>query len=798
MRRVIAFVPLVLSVALAQSEPDPGHSRHGGEFDEGPRQAASPMPGMSDAVHVPVAGLDAESQRLFDQAVTQQHGFWYFEAERSFREVARRHPECAMAFWGMAMANVEAPERAAGFAAEAVRRRAGADHRSQLWIDAYARFYGIDDARRDVLVNADAEAFAAQKKELAAAAKGRDEAARQAAQRRLIDDLGAIVGEFPDDLEAKAFLALEIWLAYDWGGGIPIVSHAAVDALLDAVFARQPMHPAHHYRIHLWDQKDAKRALASAALVGAAAPGIAHQWHMAGHIYDKLHHHREAAWQQLASACVDHTQMQRDHVMPFLIHNYGHNQEWLARSFSWIGQPFDALAIAQNLAAEPRHPRWNDPEQDDSIAGYARARLVQICEDHDLYEVALELVRDGVLPAGCGVHGDTARLLLQGRALYRLHRDAEAEPVLAELRALLARVRADRANAIDTAEAKALATPASRGKVLEAIAEAGRKPTDDVHRVLDALRELDGEKLLAQGDAKGAVAVFETLPDLPKTLFADALVAAGEPQRAIDLLEPEVRERPNRLPTAGRLFAAYQKADEASGTRAHLDAIRELMLEMPSVDDLVVHVTPFVRRIGVGADIRRPQVGSRAPFTIDFDAATYGQRPELATLGQPLWQPWLAADFDLPATDGARRSLHGQRGKPTLVVFYLGFGCLHCVQQLEALAPRAAAFAAAGIDLLAVGNQSLAAAQEGVAALGAERPPFALLADPELTAFRAFRCYDDFEQLPLHGTFLIDGDGRVRWQDVGAEPFLQLDWLLAESRRLLALPASGANGTAGH
>jgi hypothetical protein len=46
--------------------------------------------------------------------------------------------------------------------------------------------------------------------------------------------------------------------------------------------------------------------------------------------------------------------------------------------------------------------------------------------------------------------------------------------------------------------------------------------------------------------------------------------------------------------------------------------------------------------------------------------------------------------------------------------------------------------------------------------------------------------------MPLHGTFLVDADGAVRWQDVSFEPFTQIDWLLQEARRLLALPAQAA------
>ena len=57
--------------------------------------------------------------------------------------------------------------------------------------------------------------------------------------------------------------------------------------------------------------------------------------------------------------------------------------------------------------------------------------------------------------------------------------------------------------------------------------------------------------------------------------------------------------------------------------------------------------------------------------------------------------------------------------------------------------------------------------------------------------FRRYRAYDDFEDMPLHGTFLVDGSGRVRWQDVSYEPFMDWEFLLEEAQRLLALPVPG-------
>lgn len=784
---VRALPLLFAAVALAQDPPaDPfGHSRHGGEFDEGPRRAAYRMAGMCDQVHFPVAGLGQEAQAFFDQGVCQQHGFWYFEAERSFRQVAMLQPECAMAYWGMAMANVENRERAAGFTAQAVQRAANLPERERLWIDALAVLYQIDDAAKAELQSGDPKR-SKEAKDKIVAKKERDE---KKLHREFLRGLEAVVAACPDDIEAKAFLAIQSWRNTDHG--IDISSHGAVDALLDQVFAKAPRHPAHHYRIHLWDREKAERALASAAKNGDAAVGIAHQWHMAGHIYAKLDRHAEAAWQQEASGRVDHAHMMRDRVMPFLIHNYGHNQEWLARSLSYLGRGHEALAIAKNLAELPRHPKWNQVDVGDDIAGYARSRLVQVCEDLELWAEAVALCRDGHLERSDSVKAEVQRLGLLGRALFRLGRADEGERVLADAELLLQKARGERAAAIDRAEGESFAKKEDGAKALEAMAAAGREPTDSVRSVLDLQRELRGEQLLAKGDAKAALAEFAVVGDLPKTLLADAHVAAGEADKAIEILQKEVKEHPHRVATTARLLLAYAAANKAE----HEARAKERMADLARLvggSEAELASAPLLRRVTIAADVRATAkvVDWREPKTFGSD---FGPRPPLASLGPSLWSPVRNPGLVLPCADGGSRAVSPSGGKPTLVVFYLGFGCLHCVQQLEALSPKAADFAAAGIDVLAVGNETLAKTQDNLAALGSKKFAFPLLADPDLVAFQAWQCFDDFERMPLHGTFLLDGDGKVRWQDISFEPFTKIEWLLTESKRLLALPAQAAS-----
>src|SRR5262245_46338600 len=85
---LLGAIPLLCRAdeSPAQAGPD-GHSLHGEAFNEGPRQKAYLMEGMP-RLHFPVTTEKPEAQQFFTQGIGQLHGFWFFEAERSFRQVA--------------------------------------------------------------------------------------------------------------------------------------------------------------------------------------------------------------------------------------------------------------------------------------------------------------------------------------------------------------------------------------------------------------------------------------------------------------------------------------------------------------------------------------------------------------------------------------------------------------------------------------------------------------------------------------------------------------------------------------
>src|SRR5262245_59518630 len=94
-----------------EANPLAGHSLHGEIFNEGPRQHAYLIGGCGN-IRFPITTKTPLAQQFFNQGIGQLHGFWWFEAERSFRQVAYLEPTCAMAYWGMALANLEQPKRA--------------------------------------------------------------------------------------------------------------------------------------------------------------------------------------------------------------------------------------------------------------------------------------------------------------------------------------------------------------------------------------------------------------------------------------------------------------------------------------------------------------------------------------------------------------------------------------------------------------------------------------------------------------------------------------------------------------
>jgi peroxiredoxin len=74
--------------------------------------------------------------------------------------------------------------------------------------------------------------------------------------------------------------------------------------------------------------------------------------------------------------------------------------------------------------------------------------------------------------------------------------------------------------------------------------------------------------------------------------------------------------------------------------------------------------------------------------------------------------------------------------------------------------------------------------QENAASVKVGELPFRLLSDVRFDNARRFKSFDDFEDMPLHSTILIDRRGRVHWARTGGDPFTDFEFLLKEIKQL--------------
>ena len=705
------------------SSPTFGHSMQGEAFDDGPRRRTGLLPGRA-RIQFPVTSKHRGVQPLVEQGIGQIHAYAYYEAERSFREAARLDPECAIAYWGMALANTNNRSRAATFLAKAVEKKTHASEREQWHVDALAARWsneGNDDQKR----------------------------------AKSLEILEKLVAKYPFDLEAKAFLGHErLQMHYRQPGrGNPqerisaIRAAKDVDKIFQEILESDPAHPVHHYRIHLWDFDIARQyALDSAANCGLAEPGIAHMWHMCGHTYSGLQRYADAAWYQEASSRADHAHQLRARLLPDQIHNYAHNQQWLVETLVYTGRAADACAVARNLVQNPRHPAVNRLGGGGS-AEMGRMRLLMALHAFELWPQAIQALREGSLDDGAIPRLKIERLRIAAVAAIETGDHAAAAIHRAELETL-ARAEGDAAQGFDR---NTLQAAISEAKIRAALRDANLA---EAHAELDR-GTLHDPLLRARLELRAA------RPDKAAS-FANNAVAAA-PQQVVPLAT-----QLEALSAIGNIPAARECAAKLRTLAGNAD------LDTPPL----TRVAAIHTALGAPRDWRKP-----APLPADA-----GPRPPLASLGPLLWTPPQAPTASAVTETGRKISLNQvpAGSKANLVVFYLGAACQRCRKQLDTFAPIHEQFQRNGINLVAVSTDERQVL--GEAKLPDGKPyPFPLLADPSGKAFKALGAWDDFEDMALHGAFLVDSKGKLLWWDTGARPFEDAKFLLDEARRLLAL-----------
>ena len=774
---LLAFTCLVFGDDPA--EPAAGHSSHGEAFNEGPRQKAYLMDGMPD-IEFPITTRNSEAQNFFNQGIGQLHGFWYFEAERSFRQVAMLDTNCAMAYWGMAMANVSNEKRARAFIEKAVTRTNGLGRREFLYVQSLAKFYGKDKE------------------------KDKTDTPRSPSDdrhRQYVKSLEQIIEEFPGDLEAKTFLAFKIW---DNNGRLKISSHTAADALARQVLAEKPMHPVHHALIHLWNNEADRRALDAAAKCGAGSPGIAHMWHMPGHTYSALHRYADAAWQQEASARVDHAYMIRNRVLPDQIHNYAHNNDWLVKNLGYLGRVRDAVDLAKNLVELPRHPKYNVltrfavsealtnsiypgasttndiPRPRESSARYGRTRLCELFVRWELWDEVIALAQTEYLEPTEFPEEQARRAKALGLAYYH---KGDVSHGLRQINAIEEAIKAQkelRQTEMEEAENKARKDKKTDEQIKKAMTDALDAHTSRVKSMLSSLGELKLYHSLAEEDKDAVREQLEDIKDsIPKERLAQVYLRIGDEERALKRAREALDGSSNQVQVLANYVDLLARCGKDEDARKHFQVLRtnaaHADLDMP----IFKRIAPLAESLDLASDWRIPYKRAK----------DIGDRPSLDKLGPFRWRPSQALEWTLRDAENRKVSLRDYRGTPVVMIFYLGYGCVHCLEQLNLFAPLSAEYDAAGIKIVAISADTI----EGLAKTFDKSKdgrgfPFKVVSNEKLDVFKSYRAYDDFEKTPLHGTFLVDGDGLVRWQDISYEPFTEPRFLLGEAKRLLKLP----------
>lgn len=704
-----------------------GHSLHGEAFDEGPRQAAKILEGMGH-IRLATSTKSAECQAFVNQGVAQLHTFYYFEAERSFRTAAKIDPQCAMAYWGMAMANENNEKRARAFLDKA--RPLAKTPREKAYIAAADSYFQAGRSPKD----------------------------RRAAK---VTALEKIVLDYPDDVEAKAFFAWS--LAKLRMSGDPLPSKLAVDAIIAQVLSEAPNHPgAHHYRIHLWDDGDPKQALASSKAYGDAAPGIAHAWHMPGHIYNGLSRWEEAVYQQEASARVDHRRMKEDLVMPCEIFNYAHNQQYLIANLCHLGGVEEAIAFSRNLIEQPRDPVRNAPTDTRSAQSLGRRCLLKSYLRFEMWD---ELLNDPALDWSNEPEERVWKHYGRGMALLHLGKTAEAKSEADKLEAAIAEI-----NKPKTKSGDAVVKPADSAPKIDA---------RDLAR-----RELRGRVLIAEGNlldgfalmddaGTGAKTYDEDLSAYPRH-FSESLGFAHLAAKNWGLAEANFQKTLERSKSSLSALAGHAEALDHLGDSKKRDA------GIAAFRQALVHADPdfpFIRRY-------RPQFHLENEETSDLPAESVvdGRRP-LESLGPKLWTPNAMPRLSLKDSSGRSIIRSDLPAGNLVLVFYLGGDCPACVEQLIAFAKEQPAFEKLNAHIVAISGDSPERIHAFLNGAGKDIR-FPVLSDAGHETAKRYRAYDDFEEFPIHGVVFIDANNKVRWLNAGVAPFKDLAFLKGEIERV--------------
>ena len=214
-----------------------------------------------------------EAQKLFDRGMLYQHSFWYRASQKTFDEVLKVDPQCAIAYWGIALSllwnpHVAPPTKNLAEGSAALEK---------------AKSVGAKTAREGDYLAALGAMYADYDKV--------DHRARMLAYAKAMEQLAA---RYPSDDEAQIYYALALNTSAP-PDDKTYANQLKGAAILEPIAKRQPQHPGvAHYLIHLYDYPPiADKGIEAARRYARIAPAAAHALHMPSHIFTRVGYWQE-------------------------------------------------------------------------------------------------------------------------------------------------------------------------------------------------------------------------------------------------------------------------------------------------------------------------------------------------------------------------------------------------------------------------------------------------------------------------------------------------------------------------
>src|SRR5437867_5327894 len=241
--------------------------------------------------HFKIATHSKEAQRRFDRGLTLAYAFSHYAAEQEFRRTVVADPNCAMAWWGIALVNgphinfpIVPPDKAAAAWEALAKARALTSRSTPLEQD---------------LINALAARYASPQPEDRSSLDTAYAAAMRDVWRIHIDNADAAT------LFAEAAMDLHPWDLWNADGPQPWTPE--ILTALECALRTDPKHPgANHLYIHAVEASaHPERGVAAADRLRALVPGAGHLVHMPSHIYMRVGRYDEATEANVRAVAVD-------------------------------------------------------------------------------------------------------------------------------------------------------------------------------------------------------------------------------------------------------------------------------------------------------------------------------------------------------------------------------------------------------------------------------------------------------------------------------------------------------------